>query len=108
MKQVLTVVAVMLLLAMPCRAAGEPEQVEGAGRAVAGGGILRRGAGRDLSGGLSGLAEQALGQAGGAAAQRPDRAEAAGGGGVLRSGGGGVRRKAGRGLRRCRWQAPWR
>ena len=29
MKQVLTVVAVMLLLAMPCRAAGEPEQVEG-------------------------------------------------------------------------------
>ena len=28
MKQVLTVVAVMLLLAMPCRAAGEPEQVE--------------------------------------------------------------------------------
>ena len=29
MKQVLTVVAVMLLLARPCRAAGEPEQVEG-------------------------------------------------------------------------------
>ena len=25
----MTVVAVMLLLAMPCRAAGEPEQVEG-------------------------------------------------------------------------------
>ncbi|MFQ9472734.1 MAG: hypothetical protein ACLR0P_06020 [Oscillospiraceae bacterium] len=52
----------------------------------------------DLSGGPSGLAEQALGQAGSCRPQRPDRAEAAGGGGVLRSGGGGVRRKAGGGL----------
>ena len=89
----------MLLLAMPCRAAGGPEQVEGLDelwQAAESYGVEPDG---DLSGGLSGLAEQALGQAGGAAApQRPDRAEAAGGGGVLRSGGGGVRRKAGGGL----------
>ena len=64
MKQVLTVVAVMLLLAMPCRAAGEPEQVEGLDelwQAAESYGVEPDG---DLSGGLSGLAEQALGQAG--------------------------------------------
>ena len=74
MKQVLTVVAVMLLLAMPCRAAGEPEQVEGLDelwQAAESYGVEPDG---DLSGGLSGLAEQALGQAGAlgpAAAPRP-------------------------------------
>ena len=60
MKQVLTVVAVMLLLAMPCRAAGEPEQVEGLDelwQAAESYGVEPDG---DLSGGLSGLAEQAL------------------------------------------------
>ena len=64
MKQVLTVVAVMLLLAMPCRAAGEPEQVEGLDelwQAAESYGVEPDG---DLSGGLSGLAEQAMGQAG--------------------------------------------
>ncbi len=64
MKQVLTVVAVMLLLAMPCRAAGEPEQVEGLDelwQAAESYGVEPDG---DLSGGRSGLAEQALGQAG--------------------------------------------
>ena len=57
MKQVLTVVAVMLLLAMPCRAAGEPEQVEGLDelwQAAESYGVEPDG---DLSGGLSGLAE---------------------------------------------------
>ena len=56
MKQVLTVVAVMLLLAMPCRAAGEPEQVEGLDelwQAAESYGVEPDG---DLSGGLSGLA----------------------------------------------------
>ena len=60
----MTVVAVMLLLAMPCRAAGEPEQVEGLDelwQAAESYGVEPDG---DLSGGLSGLAEQALGQAG--------------------------------------------
>ena len=60
MKQVLTVVAVMLLLAMPCSAAGEPEQVEGLDelwQAAESYGVEPDG---DLSGGLSGLAEQAL------------------------------------------------
>lgn len=64
MKQVLTVAAVMLLLAMPCRAAGEPEQVEGLDelwQAAESYGVEPDG---DLSGGLSGLAEQAMGQAG--------------------------------------------
>ena len=49
---------------MPCRAAGEPEQVEGLDelwQAAESYGVEPDG---DLSGGLSGLAEQALGQAG--------------------------------------------
>ena len=64
MKQVLTVVAVMLLLAMPCRAAGEPEQVEGLDelwQAAESYGVEPDG---DLSGGLSGLGEQLLGPPG--------------------------------------------